>query len=558
MSRDIFDPILLDFGPWQEFERNTARLLLHAGWTEPTIVGRAGDGGADVLAIQNGNVWLFQCKHSSRSGPNKDAIEQVRAAGRLYSADGLCVVSSQRAGKAFHQEIKRLQGLGLKIMHLGPDELRSLSEKVPLYPPTRVSLRDYQTEALDSMRSALIEGGKAQLVLATGLGKTVIVGELVADMFNDGLLDGNGVLVVAHTNPLVNQLLLSFWRHLPKTIPTHRLAAGERPTRFDGVTFATIQTLVNQTELPPFDLIIVDEAHHLGAPEYIRTITRLEPQMLAGVTATPWRADRVSINRWLGKPVFTMGIKEGLAEGFLAEVDYRIYTDGMDWKFVADQSRQGYTIAQLNKYLLIPSRDDEAVRKIQDAVETSGSRRGLVFSPSQTHARSFASDLRRHGFRADSLISADDNIRRFNVLSQFASGRLDFLCVVDIFNEGIDVPDVDLLVFMRVTHSRRIFVQQLGRGLRMSTGKRRVTVLDFAADVRRIHAAIDLTTPDQGVVERLDLSHAHVAFSDRSMGKFFYEWIADIGNLQDFDEDAVVKLPIIDPARIDFPDPSEF
>lgn len=559
MSNGIFHSQLLQFGPWQEFERNTARLLLHAGWTEPRIVGRAGDGGADVLAVKNGKLWLFQCKHSSRSGPSRDAIDQVRNAGKLYSADALCVVSSQRAGAVFTREINRLQSSGLEIRHLGPDDLLALAESVSHYPPSRVRLREYQNEALEAVRSALLETGKAQLVLATGLGKTVVMGELVADMMSDGLLPTNRVLVVAHTNPLVNQLLLSFWRHLPKSIETHRLAAGERPTRSTGITFATIQTLMNHHDPDPYDLVIIDEAHHLGAPDYIRTIERIDSTMLAGVTATPWRTDKVAISHWLGAPVYSMGIKEGLAQGFLAEVEYRIFTDGIDWSLVSEASKYGYSIAQLNKYLMIPTRDEEAIRQIQKAVLEEEVHRGIVFSPSQMHARSFASDLRRHGFSAASLTSDDDTITRYRVLSQFAAGQIQFIAVVDIFNEGMDVPDVDLLVFMRVTHSRRIFVQQLGRGLRISESKRRVLVLDFAADIRRVHAAIDLATPDgQSEIERLLLSHAHVSFSDRSIGKFFYEWIADIGNLQDADEDAVIRLPILDPHKLNYPDPEEF
>jgi superfamily II DNA or RNA helicase len=342
-------------------------------------------------------------------------------------------------------------------------------------------------------------------------------------------------------------------------VSTHRLADGERPTRYEGITFATVQTLSKQRELPHFDLVLVDEAHHLGAPDYIKTIERLQPKMLGGVTATPWRSDKVSISTWLGTPVFSMGIKEGLAEGFLAEVDYRVFADGINWKFISDQSQFGYSIAQLNKYLLIPTRDDEAIRRIQSVVTDENITRGIVFSPSQTHARSFASDLRRRGFKAASLTSEDDNIQRYRILSQFAAGHLNFICVVDIFNEGMDVPDVDLLVFMRVTHSRRIFVQQLGRGLRISATKRRVVVLDFAADVRRVHAAVDLSKPDdRSSVERLVLSSTHVDFSDKSMGKFFYEWISDLGNIQDFDEDEVVRLPIINPAEFNFPDPLEF
>ena len=553
---DIFDDILLRYGPWQEFERSTARLLLHAGWNNVQMVGRSGDGGADVLAVDRHNsVWIFQCKFSSRSAPGKDAIDEVRNAGRIYDADRLCVVTSQPPAKTFHQERNRLKALGLEIEHIGPDMLKSTVTRLPLYPPGRIELHEYQIDAVDRLRSALLESNRGQLVLATGLGKTVVVAELVTDLLSDNLLEQGRVLVLAHTVALVNQLLKSFWRHLPKTIATHRLADSEKPMSYDGITFATIQSFANLVSPPIPDLIIIDEAHHLGAPEYLKTLKRFNTSKLVGITATPWRADGVSIDSLLGKPVFSMGIKEGLAQGFLSDVDYRILVDNIDWEMVADQSEYGYTITQLNKRLLIPTRDDEAIRTIRKVFDQEKRKRGIVFSPSQIHARSFASDLRRSGFQAAALTSDDDAKSRYKLISQFAKGKLDFLCVVDIFNEGIDVPDVDLLVFLRVTHSRRIFVQQLGRGLRVNPGKEKVIVLDFAADIRRIHAALDLTSiSDKDAIERLLMSHALVSFSDRSMGNFFYEWIADLGNIQDYEESDLVKLPILDAEQFNFPE----
>lgn len=553
---ELFDDILLRHGPWQEFERTPARLLLHAGWKNPRVVGRSGDGGADILAVDpKGAIWIFQCKFSGRSAPGKQAIQEVRKAGAIYEADRLGIITSQQPTRGFFQELERLKMFGLEIQHLGPTELKLASQKIPLYAPSRPMLREYQAEAVERLRAAVLESERGLLVLATGLGKTVVVAELVADLLADDLLEGGKILVLAHTVPLIDQLLISFWRHLPKTIATHRFAESERPTSFEGITFATVQSLNSVEVLPYFDLVIVDEAHHLGAPGYLNTIERLNPPKLVGVTATPWRAQGTAISSILGEPVFSMGIKEGLAQGYLSDVDYRIYVDTIDWKFVASQSQYGYTVAQLNKRLLIPTRDEEAIRAIRKIYENEKRRRGIIFSPSQIHARSFASDLRRNGFKAASLTSTDDATTRFKLISQFGAGKLQFLCVVDIFNEGIDVPDVDFLVFLRVTHSRRIFVQQLGRGLRMSSDKQKVVVMDFAADVRRIHAALDLTSASENVaVERLLLSHAAVSFTDRSMGGFFFEWITDIGNIQDAEEDDIVHLPIIDLQQFNFPD----
>lgn len=552
----IFSDRLLNHGPWQEFERNTARLLLHAGWRDVKLVGRPGDKGADVLAVdQKGAVWVFQCKFSGKSAPNQESIEEVRTAGRLYGADRLCVVTSTKPTKTFTKELNRLKQLGLSIEHIGPIQLKKYAENIPNYSPYRYDLREYQRDALEALRSAVLETGRGQLVLATGLGKTVVLAELVADLLADELLGEGRVLVLAHTIPLVNQLLINFWRQIPKNISTHRLVGGESPTSFEGITFATIQSFSNVDDPPYFDLVIIDEAHHLGSPSYMNTLEKLTPPKLVGATATPWRADGFSISQKIGTPVFTMGIKDGLANGYLSNVDYRIFVDSIDWDFVRNASRYGYTIAQLNKKLLLPTRDEEAIRQIRRSFDEGGRKRAIVFSPSQVHSRSFASDLRLNGFKAESLTSTDDHIQRYRKIGEFASGKLQMLCVVDIFNEGIDVPDVDMLVFLRVTHSRRIFIQQLGRGLRISPDKHNVLVLDFAADVRRIHAALDLhVAPDSRDIERLPLSYAMIAFTDKSMGKLFYEWIADLGNIQDYEEDELVKLPILDPEQFDFPE----
>lgn len=551
----IFYDQLLRHGPWQEFERNTARLLLHAGWRSPQLVGRTGDGGVDVLATDaKGRLCLFQCKFTSGTPPGPSSINEIRNAGKLYGADALYVVTSTKPTNSFFAEISRIKAMGLSIEHVGPDRLMSLSSNVQPYAPTRVELYDFQAEAVSEIRSALLSSGQAQLVLATGLGKTVVASEVVADLLRDGLLGEGRVLVLAHTIPLVNQLITAFWRQLPSSIPTHRLAQGEAPTSFEGITFASFQTLMNFENIPSFDLVVVDEAHHLGAPGYLDVINKVSSPKILGITATPWRSDGVDISGILGPSVFSMGIKEGLAQDYLSKVDYRFLVDRIDWNFVHENSKYGYTISDLNKKLLIPTRDAVAISEITKVFNGERRKRGIVFSPSQRHARSFASDLRRHGFTADAITSEDDHISRHRKLSQFTAGKIKFLCAIDIFNEGMDVPDVDLLVFMRVTHSRRIFIQQLGRGLRISPVKDKVIVLDFAADIRRIHSTLDLTqSADKENVERMLLSHVNVAFSDRSMGNFFYEWIADMGNIQDMEEDEVVKMPIVDPQKFNFP-----
>lgn len=132
-------------------------------------------------------------------------------------------------------------------------------------------------------------------------------------------------------------------------------------------------------------------------------------------------------------------------------------------------------------------------------------------------------------------------------MSEFRDGRIPIVTTVDIFNEGVDVPDVNILCFMRVTHSRRIFVQQLGRGLRLSAHKERVEVLDFVSDIRRVAATIDLQRSLERLqddeIERLQLPQPVITFSEPEVGSLLQEWIKDAAALEDAAEEVRLQFP---------------
>src|SRR2546422_888110 len=236
-------------------------------------------------------------------------------------------------------------------------------DQTPEYAPARRTLHDFQQDVASRFREALVDTGRAQIVLATGLGKTVVMAEVVAELLRDGLIEGGRVLILAHTRALVDQLQRSFWYQLPTWVATHRLAEGEAPAYWDGVTFATVQSAASRIEaLPQFGLVLVDEAHHTGAETFRRTLESLAPKMKGGVTATPWRGDGYDVDQLLGSPVAKIGISEGLQRGFLAETDYRLLADNVDWEFVQRASKHHYSLAQLNKMLILPTRDEQAVR----------------------------------------------------------------------------------------------------------------------------------------------------------------------------------------------------
>jgi superfamily II DNA or RNA helicase len=532
-------------GPWQAFERDVARLLVANGFDDVRIVAGSGDRGADVLGVQRGELWVFQCKHTTTTPPPKRAIAEVVEAAKYYKASRLVVATSRPPGEAFVAEKQRYERSGLQIQIADPRVLLGMMANTPEYPPTRNVLRRYQEDVAERFRRALIDTGRAQIVLATGLGKTVVMAEVVAELYRDQCINDGRVLVLAHTRGLVEQLHRTFWYQLPKSVPTHHLAESESPAYWDGITFATIQSVIaNLEQLPTFGLILVDEAHHIGADMFQRTIRTLRPPMLGGVTATPWRGDGYDIDGILGPALVKIGIAEGLQEGFLSEVDYRLLADNLDWEAIQEMSQHRYSISHLNKRLIIPTRDEEAVRLVRQVFDEEKRRAAIAFSPTIVHAREYAAMLRRYGFRAEAISSETEPCERDLLMSRFRAGHLEIVTTVDLFNEGVDVPDVDMLVFLRATHSRRIFVQQLGRGLRVSAGKSKVVVLDFVTDLRRIAEVLDL---DRAVrssdIERLGLGSRVLQFHDASAGSFLKEWMLDQASLILRDGDPELELP---------------
>jgi superfamily II DNA or RNA helicase len=539
-------------GPWQAFERDVARLMVASGFDDVRIVGGAGDRGADVLGVSGGVLWVFQCKHTTTAPPTPKAIAEVVEAGRYYGAGRLVVAVSRVPSAGFDEEVRRYSRLGLNVEVATPEVLLGLMNQAPEYPSQRRDLRDYQREAVALMRSALTDLGRAQIVLATGLGKTVVMAEVVADLLRDDRVEHGRVLVLAHTRDLVEQLHRSFWPQLPKWVRTEHLSGTERPRLWDGIVFATVQSVAScLDQLPPFGLVVIDEAHHIGASTFQRVVEAIRPRMLAGATATPWRGDGFDIDRTLGPPVLQYGIADGLRRGFLSEVDYRLCADNLDWNAVQEMSRHRYSLSQLNKRLIIPTRDEQAVRRIREVFDGEGRRAAIVFCPSVVHATEFAAMLRRYDFRAEAISGEMEPRQRELLMSRFRAGEMDVLTSVDLFNEGVDVPDVDLVVFLRTTHSRRIFVQQLGRGLRASPRKDKVVVLDFVSDLRRIAEVVELDRATQGgPVERLGLGPRLIEFRDASAGSFLRDWMLDQASLALRDGDPELEVP-----RFEFPDP---
>ena len=225
--------------------------------------------------------------------------------------------------------------------------------------------------------------------------------------------------------------------------------------------------------------------------------SRVNPFLL-GLTATPWRPDEVDLTDYFGTAIATLDMVSALRRGFLSNVDYRMHTDNIDWKMLTRLRGKFLSPRYINRTLFISEWNDSIVLELRRTWNEVKHPRAIVFCGTIDDAITMRDRINSLGFcRASAIYSqtagghALTGAERQRILCEFDDGEIQVLCAVDILNEGVDVPDVNIIVFQRVTHSRRIFVQQLGRGLRLAPGKDKVIVLDFVSDIRRFAAGLE-------------------------------------------------------------------
>lgn len=548
MTASFVDPRQLIIGGPDRFTRQVERLLGLLGYADVSNIDGSRDKGGDLLASIAGTSWVFQAKWQKQGTVPRTAVDELSEAVDHYRADRGVVVTNVRPSRDAIARARTLARTGQRIDFWTGADLLQLWEQGPAHPP-RVRLRSYQSEAITALIDDLDTEGRALLVLATGLGKTVIGGEVIAHHLS--LDPAADILVAAHTKELVAQLERAVWRHLSKTIKTQVLTGDEKPKDLHGVTFATVASALN-VALAGYRpaLVMIDETHHVGEDgQYSRLLTELGGASQFGVTATPWRGDRYDIESYFGPASFKLGIGDGLRLGYLAQVDYRLFVDNIDWHVVKDASQRSYSMKELNSKLFLPQRDDAIRDELAAAWRSMLDPRAIVFCQTKEHAERMAAVLRRTPeWRNAQPIHEGLRLRERQLrLLDFRSGRVPILTAVDILNEGVDVPDVNIICFARVTHSRRIFVQQLGRGLRLREGKHKVVALDFVSDLRRVAALLNLRRQvNADEIEVLStVPQPEISFNDARAESLLEQWILDAADLETANDDA--RLQFLDP-----------
>jgi superfamily II DNA or RNA helicase/HKD family nuclease len=359
--------------------------------------------------------------------------------------------------------------------------------------PLLFDIRPYpfQEQILERLDAERTRHGRWRnlIVAATGTGKTVL-----SAFDYRRLREEKGslrLLFVAHRREILEQSLGTFRGVLHDGTFGDLYLGGGHFSNPDHI-FASIQALSNrdlEQQLDPehFDMVIVDEFHHAEAPTYRRLLAHLQPRILLGMTATPERADRQDITRWFdGRIAAELRLWDALQQGLLCPFQYFGLADGVDLSGVMWQRGVGYNQRALsNLYTGDDTRVLKIIRGLREFVADPLGMRALGFAVSVEHAEYMARRFNEAGIPAAHLSGKSTTHVRRAVLQQLRSCEINIIFSVDLFNEGLDIPEIDTVLFLRPTESATVFLQQLGRGLRRFGRKSGLTVLDFIGQQHR-------------------------------------------------------------------------
>ncbi len=297
------------------------------------------------------------------------------------------------------------------------------------------------------------------------------------------------LLFVAHRREILQQSLNTFRTVMHDGSFGEPYVDGARPAQGDHV-FASVQSLANVDvdEIPPdyFDVVIIDEFHHAAAPTYRRILEHLKPRVLLGLTATPERTDGQSVLEWFdGRYAVELRLWDALDRGLLSPFHYFGLHDDVDLS-AARWVRGKYDAGEVeNLYTGNDARLTLILSALRDKISDISRMRALGFCVGVSHAEYMARRFNEAGIPAAAVVGETSNTDRDAAIRRLTSGEINALFAVDIFNEGVDVPQIDTVLFLRPTESATVFLQQLGRGLRRTRDKAVLTVLDFIGNANR-------------------------------------------------------------------------
>ena len=466
-----------------------------------------GEGGLDFIEPEveierddgTGRKWRLDFVIQTNS--NKFAIE---CDGFNYHAPGM--VSRERFNEL---ETKRNETLrqGYQLISFSKDQIvdnpheciyelrRSINSDKELFSlflnrsDSTIKPHEAQQKALDALDNARQKGcDKGLVVLATGLGKTYL------SAFDVVAAKANTVLFIVHVDFILRQARNSFEKVMPERSGEMGFYTGKvKDIENKKIIFTTIQTINREKNYSVFardffDYIVIDESHHSAAESYKKVIDYFQPKFLLGLTATPDRMDKKDILEFYGNNhLFEMNQSDAIKQGYLVSLNYKGFLDNVDYTNIHYNGFR-YDVNDLNKALMIELRDNAIISKFK---ELAINKKTIGFCVSIEHADWMAEAFKKAGFDAISIHSKinDENTDgayqdATEIINAFDKSKHQIAFVVDMLNEGVDIPDVECLLMLRPTESNTILTQQIGRGLRIASGKKEILVLDFIGNYR--------------------------------------------------------------------------
>lgn len=482
-----------------DFEIFVKDLFIASGWTDAVItqVGKEfkhGDGGVDIFAYKGKRKFAIEVKQRNLSSTvDVKALNQLVTGAKLANVTNKILVTNSY----FTSEVI-IRALRLGVELINRDDLQNLWVMRRSEIGRDIKPRKYQQDVIDNALSHYNDGKSKLLIeMATGLGKTYTVAHIIKRLFQQRDQIPK-VLFLAHQVEILLQSVTAFKNVLG--VGNYSFSAcisGSIPENTDFVfaSFDTFYGQISQLNKNSYDFIVVDEAHHTPARTYSEVVTKFNPRLLIGLTATPYRADNKDVIRFFGGVEGHIGkfdLVWALKHRKLAFPKYLVLLDDLDQDKI-DQLDSGLSITDLDKRLFLHKKDQEVVRIIEKTVDEQEIKniKGIVFCRSIRHMNHLIGFFELGtATLVHSKMTAQE--RRENIRN-FREGEYKYILVCDLFNEGVDIPETNVLIFMRHTGSRTVWLQQLGRGLRKTPNKEYVHVLDFVGSLERLNEVKELS-----------------------------------------------------------------
>lgn len=384
-----------------------------------------------------------------------------------------------------------------------------------LLPPIIIKPNGIQKKALAAIDySRSIGKNKGIIVMPTGTGKTYLSAIDMKNFLAKQSPNSRGLFIV-HNLEILNQAKKAYAKVFESDISFGKLDGKDKDNiKSSKILFASKDSLVNQiifSEFSPkeFDYIVIDEVHHSQAKSYQKIFEFFDPKFMLGMTATPDRNDRKDIMELFEyQKIIEFTFHDTIDEGFLVNIEYHGLTDDIDYSKIRFKGNK-YDVQDLDKFLNIQKRNEAILSQYSKYIKGD---KTIGFCVSIDHANRMAKLFNENGVKAVSINSNSTNASQ--LIDNFRNNEYNVAFTVDMFNEGVDVPNVRGLLFLRPTESKTIFTQQLGRGLRLANGKDKIIILDF---IGNYHKANNIRT-------WLSKTAKKAKENGQFNGKVFYEY----------------------------------